>query len=556
MPRRKLASKIGKGAKEEKMAKRAKMSLLELRKAEQKKQRGAVVKRAMTAKAQEQAREATRKALKEAEQVKESLVKEHKRKMNMIKDLRSQNASLTPLQFKRLLKKDYDIDIEEEEDPLEKEELNAIIEKDRARAAIISKQREIELKELQAQREAQETAQRERVLKGVKQSRENAKTQERMLKLQEALRKPKVIEAEEMQFAPEVSKIMKLEASARTVQQLRNRKAAIRRKIDGYNEKLDAYNSEFDRISKRKITKQQFPKEKKEKQLKEISAKIESKKKEKEDAIKELEAIDKEMKGNKKEDKKEDKKEEEEKEKKEEKKEEEEKKKLSPDERIALLTPTEQNLYMEMARQGKFKSEDDANAFIDMMTTRGKLELEGMLEELMKKEPEVKIEKDENENLDEVEGDAENPPPEVDELNKDTKGEGLHPLIGLGLVKKYGIHPNHIKEGKNKYTFTKKGQRHVKALKKLLNPHHAAYVVNWSILNKKRNDIQGLKAKAKKGRKTRGGFIDPIDNLYNKAKGVENRVITGAKGLANKLGDMINTGLNRMESGLGHALFD
>ena len=77
-------------------------------------------------------------------------------------------------------------------------------------------------------------------------------------------------------------------------------------------------------------------------------------------------------------------------------------------------------------------------------------------------------------------------------------------VLGYGLNKKYGIHPHHIKEGKNKYVFSSKAKKHIKNLEKLLPPHHVESIITWSLLNKARNDKQELAKKFKS--KTPAGY--------------------------------------------------
>ena len=98
------------------------------------------------------------------------------------------------------------------------------------------------------------------------------------------------------------------------------------------------------------------------------------------------------------------------------------------------------------------------------------------------------------------------PPPEV--------------VAALGLNRKYAIHPMHIKESGNKYVFNAKAKKHIENLYTILPEGHIKRIITFSILNKARNDRQGLtKHKGKKsikGYKAHGGgmFSSILESLF------------------------------------------
>lgn len=83
--------------------------------------------------------------------------------------------------------------------------------------------------------------------------------------------------------------------------------------------------------------------------------------------------------------------------------------------------------------------------------------------------------------------------------------------IGAGLAYKYGIHPRHITETKNDYKFSEKAKKHIHNIKTILPPHQVKQIIQFSLLNKKRNEMQNLdkhfKTKNPKGYKSHGGGI-------------------------------------------------
>lgn len=76
---------------------------------------------------------------------------------------------------------------------------------------------------------------------------------------------------------------------------------------------------------------------------------------------------------------------------------------------------------------------------------------------------------------------------------------------GTGLMRHLSIHPSHITETADSYKLTKKGLKHGRMLMKYL-PNHAKKIIAFSILNKARNKIHKLDKK-KGVSKTRGGGI-------------------------------------------------
>jgi len=89
---------------------------------------------------------------------------------------------------------------------------------------------------------------------------------------------------------------------------------------------------------------------------------------------------------------------------------------------------------------------------------------------------------------------------------------------GAGLNRKYAIHPYHIKEGKNKYILSSKAKKHVKNLYKLFPAKKVESIINFSLLNKARNDRQGLTAKFKAGKAVKGYEKEKVSggNIYYK----------------------------------------
>jgi hypothetical protein len=89
---------------------------------------------------------------------------------------------------------------------------------------------------------------------------------------------------------------------------------------------------------------------------------------------------------------------------------------------------------------------------------------------------------------------------------------------GAGLNRKYAIHPHHIKEGKNKYILSSKAKKHVKNLNKLFPAKKVESIINFSLLNKARNDRQGLTAKFKAGKAVKGYRKEKVSggNIYYK----------------------------------------
>lgn len=85
------------------------------------------------------------------------------------------------------------------------------------------------------------------------------------------------------------------------------------------------------------------------------------------------------------------------------------------------------------------------------------------------------------------------------------------PPIGAGLAYKYGIHPRHITETKNDYKFSEKAKKHIHNIKTILPPEQVKQIIQFSLLNKKRNEMQNLdkhfKSKNPKGYKSHGGGI-------------------------------------------------
>lgn len=77
------------------------------------------------------------------------------------------------------------------------------------------------------------------------------------------------------------------------------------------------------------------------------------------------------------------------------------------------------------------------------------------------------------------------------------------PIEGQGLLKRYALHPSHIKDSKDKYVISKAGQKHIKLLKNMLKPADVDYILHFSLLNKARNDKLGLSKKFN-GRKVKG----------------------------------------------------
>lgn len=94
--------------------------------------------------------------------------------------------------------------------------------------------------------------------------------------------------------------------------------------------------------------------------------------------------------------------------------------------------------------------------------------------------PEEVIIQDPEQNIAQAEGDAE--APEQADI----------PVEGLGLAKKYALHPSHIMERKDKYILSKKGKKHFDNLKLFLTKKQIEYILHYSLLNKARNDKLGL----------------------------------------------------------------
>jgi hypothetical protein len=105
------------------------------------------------------------------------------------------------------------------------------------------------------------------------------------------------------------------------------------------------------------------------------------------------------------------------------------------------------------------------------------------------------------------------------DVDDDDDGAGLR--VGLGLNKKYAIHPKHIKEGKKNYHFNAKAKKHIDNLYKILPAEKVNQICQFSILNKARNDIQELDKKFKnkktvRGYKAHGGnlFSSLLENIF------------------------------------------
>jgi hypothetical protein len=108
----------------------------------------------------------------------------------------------------------------------------------------------------------------------------------------------------------------------------------------------------------------------------------------------------------------------------------------------------------------------------------------------MAQPPENIVQLQPDENVNNANALANVPEPELAAVNE---GE-----LGKGLIRRFAIHPSHIKETKNSYSLTGKGIKHAKMLYKYL-PNHAARLVAFSLLNKARNKLHKLDKKARGG---------------------------------------------------------
>ena len=100
---------------------------------------------------------------------------------------------------------------------------------------------------------------------------------------------------------------------------------------------------------------------------------------------------------------------------------------------------------------------------------------------------------------------VQNPNQAIAQAQEDEGQDLLLPIEGQGLIKRYALHPSHIKESKSKYNISKAGQKHIKLLKKMLKPEDVEHILNFSLLNKARNDKMGLSKKLD-GRKNVKGY--------------------------------------------------
>ena len=78
------------------------------------------------------------------------------------------------------------------------------------------------------------------------------------------------------------------------------------------------------------------------------------------------------------------------------------------------------------------------------------------------------------------------------EMDAEVPEQANIPVEGLGLAKKYALHPSHIMERKDKYELSKKGKKHFDNLKLFLTKKQIDYILHYSLLNKARNDKLGL----------------------------------------------------------------
>jgi len=86
---------------------------------------------------------------------------------------------------------------------------------------------------------------------------------------------------------------------------------------------------------------------------------------------------------------------------------------------------------------------------------------------------------------------------------------------GLGLIKRYAIHPSRFTKDKGGLlNLNKKGVKHLKNVAKILHPQHLKKVVEFSVLNKMRNDIVAKNMKKEKNAKGGGFFGSILDGIF------------------------------------------
>ena len=134
-------------------------------------------------------------------------------------------------------------------------------------------------------------------------------------------------------------------------------------------------------------------------------------------------------------------------------------------------------------------------------------------------QPEVKLEQEEATALREklVEQEAQQAQQADTEalLNMPDIAPELSQEEGLGLVKRYAIHPSRFTKDKGGIlSLNKKGVKHLNNVAKILHPKHLKNVVEFSVLNKIRNDFIARKIKRQMQRqKAKGGELESDNSV-------------------------------------------
>lgn len=439
-------------------------TLAERRRIMKKKELPALKKKSAFLKSIEDEKRQLKKQIEEAEKTKKELEKQRKKRVETVKDLRMQNPELTEMQFKKLVKKELDLDEDEYEMPFTAKQLKQFqkekMEKEGKKSTEVSKKlEEREKAKLEKQRKKAAEAISSAAI-ATKQALEASQIREKLRKeqMQAVMPEESLTEQQKqlIESAEKVSKSKMAEKKTMTEAKIRAEANKLRNKIDAISEKIAKYRDEYDELEAKPnlSRKEKTLKRNRLKQIQEQNTQLDKK-------VDELKSLMAQISGE------------------------------------AEMPPLDVN--------------------VPLIEEEEEPEPEQQMQQNLDAPPEIVVQQPEEENVQNAEAHAENPPPQMQELAQqpaDEAAAGLQkqPIIGLGLAQKYGIHPNHIKEGKNTYTFTKRGKEHIKALKTLLNPTHAEYVINWSLLNKARNDRQKL-TKPKSAKSVKGGGLDIWDRL-------------------------------------------
>jgi hypothetical protein len=140
---------------------------------------------------------------------------------------------------------------------------------------------------------------------------------------------------------------------------------------------------------------------------------------------------------------------------------------------------------------------------------------------LKSEQPEVKLEQEEATALREklVEQEAQQAQQADTEalLNMPDIAPELSQEEGLGLIKRYAIHPSRFTKDKGGIlSLNKKGVKHLNNVAKILHPKHLKNVVEFSVLNKIRNDFIARKIKRQMQRqrqKAKGGELESDNSV-------------------------------------------